>query len=55
MIEKYTDEIIALSVVAAATGCACWITYNTGAIPEFFTTGFGFVIAYYFGKKAAAL
>ena len=51
MIEQITDEIIALTVAGAGTLLAGWITYTTGEIPEFFSMGFGVVLAYYFGKK----
>ena len=51
MIEEITDEIIALTVAGAGTILAGWITYTTGEIPEFFSMGFGMVLAYYFGKK----
>ena len=51
MIEKITDEVIALSVTVAGTAFAGWITYQTGQIPEFFAMGFGMVLAFYFGKQ----
>lgn len=54
MIEKITDEIIAITVIGSATGCACYLTYTTGEIPEFFAAMAGMIIAYYFGKKASA-
>jgi len=53
MIEKITDEIIALSVVGAATGCGVYVTYITGEVPAFLTLMAGAVIAYYFKKGAA--
>jgi len=53
MIEKITDEIIALSVVGAATGCGVYVTYMTGEVPAFLTLMAGAVIAYYFKKGAA--
>ena len=34
MIEKITDEIIALTVVGAATGCGVYVTYLTGATEQ---------------------
>jgi len=51
MIEKITDEIIAISVIGAATGCACYLTYINGEVPEFFATMAGMIVVYYFGKK----
>ena len=51
MIEQITDEIIALTVAGAGTLLAGYVTYTTGEIPEFFSMGFGMVLAYYFGKK----
>nr|QNO41558.1 hypothetical protein MPGNBCFJ_00022 [Methanosarcinales archaeon ANME-2c ERB4]QNO42126.1 hypothetical protein CDFINFIG_00002 [Methanosarcinales archaeon ANME-2c ERB4]QNO42177.1 hypothetical protein NAKCPFIE_00002 [Methanosarcinales archaeon ANME-2c ERB4]QNO42436.1 hypothetical protein ADMFNEEM_00002 [Methanosarcinales archaeon ANME-2c ERB4]QNO42509.1 hypothetical protein AHMEGOAG_00002 [Methanosarcinales archaeon ANME-2c ERB4] len=51
MIEKITDEIIALTVVGAGTIFAGWITYWSGAIPEFFAVGFGMVLMHYFKKR----
>ena len=51
MIEQITDEIIALSVAGAGVVFAGYVTYTTGEIPEFFSMGFGMVLAYYFGKK----
>ena len=51
MIEAITDEIIALTVAGAGTLLAGYVTYTTGEIPEFFSMGFGMVLAYYFGKK----
>jgi hypothetical protein len=51
MIEKITDEIIAISVIGAATGCACYLTYLTGEVPEFFATMAGMIAMFYFGKK----
>lgn len=51
MIEKITDEILALSVIGAATGCACYLTYLNGEVPEFFATMAGMIVVYYFGKK----
>ena len=47
----YVDEIIAGTVTVAGTGCAVYLTYTTGQIPEFFSMGFGMVLAYYFGKS----
>lgn len=52
MIEKIADEIVALSVVGAATGCACYLTYLNGEVPEFFATMAGMIVVYYFGTKA---
>ena len=54
MIEKITDEIIALTVVGAATGCACYLTYLNGEVPEFFATMAGMIVMFYFGKKMGA-
>ena len=51
MIEQITDEIIALSVAGAGVVFAGYVTYTTGEIPEFFSMGFGMILAYYFGKK----
>ena len=50
MIEKITDEIIALGVVGAATGCGVYVTWITGEVPAFLTLMAGAVIAYYFKK-----
>lgn len=50
-ITDYVDEAIALLVSVAGTGCAVYLTYTTGQIPEFFSMGFGMVLAYYFGKS----
>lgn len=50
-ITDYADEAIALLVSTAGTGCAVYLTYTTGQIPEFFSMGFGMVLAYYFGKS----
>jgi len=50
MIEKITDEIIALTVTVAGTVFAGWITYQTGQIPEFFAVGFGMILMHYFKK-----
>ncbi len=50
MIEKITDEVIALTVTVAGTAFAGWITYQTGEIPEFFAVGFGMVLMHYFKK-----
>jgi len=52
MIEKITDEIIALTVVVAGVGFAGWITFLSGAIPEFFAVGFGMVLVHYFQKQS---
>jgi len=49
-IPNYVDEIIAILVTTTGTGCAAYLTYTTGEIPEFFSMGFGMVLAYYFGK-----
>jgi len=54
MIEKITDEILAMTVVGAATGCACYLTYLTGEVPEYFATMAGMVVVYYFGKKVGS-
>ena len=51
-ISKITDEVIGLTVVGAATGCACYLTYVSGAVPEFFATMAGMVVVFYFGAKA---
>ena len=53
MIEKITDEIIALVVTIAGTIFAGWIVYITGAIPEFFAVGFGMILMHYFQKAKA--
>ena len=50
-ITDFTDEAIALLVATAGTGCAVYLTYTTGQIPEFYSMGFGMVLAYYFGKS----
>lgn len=50
-ISDYVDEAIAVTVTLAGTGCAMYLTYMTGQIPEFFSMGFGMVLAYYFGKS----
>ena len=50
MIEKITDEIIALGVVGAATACGVYVTYISGDVPAFLTLMAGAVIAYYFKK-----
>lgn len=51
-ISEYTDDAIALVVTGVATGCAAYLTYTTGEIPEFFAVGFGVIIAYHFSKKS---
>lgn len=51
MIERITDEILAMTVVGAATGCACYLTYLNGEVPEYFATMAGMVIVYYFSKR----
>lgn len=51
MIEKITDEIIAIGVVGAATGGGIYVTYITGEVPAFLTLMAGAVIAYYFRKE----
>ena len=51
MIEKITDEIIAIGVVGAATGGGIYVTYITGEVPSFLTLMAGAVIAYYFRKE----
>lgn len=53
MIEKITDEIIAITVVGAATGCACYLTYLTGEVPEFFAIMAGMIVGHYFRKRGA--
>lgn len=50
MIEKITDEIIALGVVGAATVCGVYVTYINSEVPAFLTLMAGAVIAYYFKK-----
>lgn len=50
-ITQYTDDLIALVVAGAGTGCATYLTYTTGEIPEFFTMGFGMILAYHFTKS----
>jgi hypothetical protein len=50
MIEKITDEIIALGVVGCATGCGVYVTYINSEVPAFLTLMAGAVIAYYFRK-----
>ena len=54
MIEKITDEIIALTVVGAATGCGVYITYVTGAMPESLIAMAGIVVGFYFRKNTTA-
>lgn len=54
IIERITDELIALVVIGSATGCACYLTYLNGDVPEYFATMAGMIIVYYFGKKGAA-
>lgn len=54
MIEKITDEIIALGVVGSATACGIYVTYITGTVPSFLTLMAGAVIAYYFKIKKDA-
>ena len=51
MLEKITDEIIAITVITSATGCACYLTYLNGEVPEFFATMAGMIVMFYFGKK----
>lgn len=51
MIEKITDEIIAITVTVAGTAYAGWTVYQTGEIPEFFAVGFGMVLMHYFQKE----
>jgi len=53
MIEKITDEIIALTVVGAATGCGVYVTYLTGAMPESLIAMAGIVVGFYFRKTKA--
>jgi hypothetical protein len=50
-IPEHVDEIIGISVVIAGTIGALYITYLTKQIPEFFSMGFGMVLAYYFTKS----
>jgi hypothetical protein len=50
-IQDITDEIIALGVVGAATGCGVYVTYLTGEVPGFLTLMAGAVVAYYFKIK----
>lgn len=50
-IPEYVDEIIAITVTTAGTASAVYLTYKTGQIPEFFSMGFGMVLAYYFSKS----
>ena len=47
----YVDDAIAGIVVLAGTGCAIYITYKTGKIPEFFMMGFGMILAHFFEKS----
>ena len=51
MLEKITDEIIAITVITSATGCACYLTYLNAEVPEFFATMAGMIVMFYFGKK----
>lgn len=53
-ISDKTDDIIAITVTAVGTGCAAYLTYTTGEIPEFFSMGFGMILAYHFTKKAGS-
>lgn len=53
IIERIADEVIAMTVIGAAAGCACYLTYMNGAVPEYFTTMAGMIAVYYFGKKGA--
>ena len=50
MIEKITDEIIALSVVGAATGCGIYVTYLTGSMEPSLIAMAGIVVGFYFRK-----
>lgn len=50
-ISQYTNDAIALMVVAVGTGCAAYLTYVTGQIPEFFSVGFGVVLMYFFKRS----
>ena len=50
-ITDYVDDVIAGTVVLAGTGCAVYITYKTGSIPEFFMMGFGMILAHFFEKS----
>jgi len=55
MIEKIADEILALTVIGAATACAGYLTYLNGEVPEFFATMAGMIVVYYFGKKGSVV
>lgn len=50
MIEKITDEIIALAVVGVTTICGAYVTYISGEVPAFLSMMAAAVIAYYFRK-----
>lgn len=50
-LQKYTDDAIGLIVALSGTAFAGYITYKTGAIPEFFAVGFGLIIAFHFTKE----
>lgn len=50
MIEKITDEIIALVVVGAATGCGVYVTWLTGVMPESLIAMAGIIVGFYFRK-----
>jgi len=50
MIEKITDEIIALTVVGAATGCGVYVTYQTGVMEPSLIAMAGIVVGFYFRK-----
>lgn len=51
-ISDKTDDIIAILVAFAGTIYAGYITYMTGEIPEFFSMGFGLILAFHFTKKS---
>lgn len=50
-ITDYVDDAIAVTVVLSGTGCAVYLTYITGQIPEFFMMGFGMILAHFFEKS----
>lgn len=49
--DKIADEVISIVVISAATVCACYLTYKSGEVPEFFTTMAGMIAVYYYGMK----
>jgi len=51
-IEKITDEIIALTVVGAATGCGVYVTYLSGVVEPSLILMAGIVVGFYFRKTS---